>query len=61
MGRKSNYTQKVLNDWLNKYLMERCSSNILALSIPKFGQYLRENDINIADYTLRRNVILREK
>lgn len=61
MGRKADYTQEELNGWLNKYLMEKCNSDTALLSIPKFGQYLRENGVDIADYTLRRNLILRNK
>ena len=61
MGRKADYTQEELNGWLNKYLVEKCNSDTALLSIPKLGQYLRENGVDIADYTLRRNLILRNK
>lgn len=61
MGRKADYTQEELNGWLSKYLIEKCNSDTSLLSIPKLGQYLRENGVDIADYTLRRNTILRTK
>lgn len=59
MGRKADYTQEELNGWLRKYLIEKCNSDTALLSIPKLGKYLRENGVDIADYTLRRNMILR--
>ena len=61
MARKPSVDQKLLNNLFQQYFISQCYSDADKISIPQFGQYLRQNGVEVADYTLRRNAELRAK
>lgn len=44
----------------DKYIAEILEGNVGQFKIPQFGNYLRQNGINVADYIIRRNQKLKD-
>ena len=61
MARKKLIEDEVLITILEDYLIQECQGNYKFFKLPRFGDYLRNNGYpEVADTTLRRNIVFRE-